>query len=74
MTADPATAAQQQRKLAEAWADNAIAQVRACASWEALCDWIAGNGERLGHCEQHARDAWQRLKLAIDAKAKEFRT
>lgn len=56
-----------------AWADNALAEVRAVKSIPALDDFIVANHQRLGNCEQYANSAWTRLRDAMHARDGELR-
>jgi hypothetical protein len=66
------TAVADHTRLAVAWAENTAAvQVRACATSNALCDWIVSNRAHIAELDRSAPGPRAALQLVINKRFQE---
>lgn len=65
-------AKEDQAKVARAWAENAITIIATIPTAPGLSRWIGENAANLGAAETLARDAWLKIRPALDARYREL--
>jgi hypothetical protein len=60
-------------RFAQAWADNAIPQIKALPSGDAIAQWILDNRYQNADCARHAPAAIVRVRAALDARELELK-
>lgn len=61
------------RRLAAAWAENALPEVRALKSIDELNDWIVTNNQKLGGAHEMAPSAWDTLRRELHQRDRDLR-
>jgi hypothetical protein len=61
------------RRLAAAWAENALPEVRALKSIDELNDWIVTNNQKLGGAHELAPSAWNALRNELHQRDRDLR-
>lgn len=59
-------------RFAQAWADNAIPQIKALKTGDAIAQWIVDNRYQNADCARYAPASIVRVRAALDEREREL--